>query len=93
MAGGTGVLAGVAFDDDGAAHHVFGHTRSGRAFDMDRRLFVHTGAVVARGAVDRHFDRGIKTTGDRMRAFGVFNRPDSLVGGLRLVVQRLVQRP
>ena len=34
-AGGAGVLAGVAFDDDVARHHVLGHAGAGRAVDDD----------------------------------------------------------
>ena len=52
LAGGAGILAGVALDADLARHHVLGDAGAGRAMHDDGRLLVHAGAIIADAALD-----------------------------------------
>ena len=90
-AGGAGVLAGVAFDDDLARHHVLGGAGSGGAVHDDGRLLVHAGAVIADGPLDLDVERRIDADGDGVLALGVEHFPLRLVGAGRLLVQKLVE--
>ena len=71
--------------------NVFRHAGADRAFDPNSRLLVHTGAVIAGGAFDGHFDGRIQAYGNRVRPFGVVHLPGSLVGFDILGLQGLIQ--
>jgi hypothetical protein len=70
MARGPGILAGVAFHDDGARHHVLGHAGADRARHTDRRLLVHAAAIVAGGALHGHVERRVEAHRDGVAALG-----------------------
>ncbi len=59
----SGVLAGVAFNDDPSRHHVFGQARTRRTMDNNIGSVVHAGTVVSDGALD--IDRHLRGYTDR----------------------------
>ncbi len=83
----------LPLDADDAAHHVLADPGAAMAAHGDGRLPVHAAAVIAGMALDRDLDGQSEADRDRMRALGIDDPPQALVGVPRELVQTAVERP
>ena len=73
-------LRGVALHVHRSGHHVFGDTLPGVTVEHDRRLFVHSPAVIANVSLDLDGDRRVDTGSDRMLPARIKYPPMGFIG-------------